>query len=75
LKYQDGLAREALNPKTGAVTCGEYQRRHGVSGPEAERILKGLVEAKLWDCRYPQPGSKGGRPVVEYLPLGDSSLG
>ncbi len=74
LEYQNELAREAMDPATGAVTVRGYQRKHGVSNDEAEKVLSGLVKADLWGLRHPKPGPKGGRPTSEYFPLGDSSL-
>ena len=74
LKHRDGLAREALDQTKRVVTCTEYRRRHGVSKEEAEAVLDELVKAKLWAKRYPKPAQTGGRPVAEYLPLGEDSV-
>lgn len=74
LKHRDGLAREALDQTKRVVTCTEYRRRHGVSKEEAEAVLDELVTAKLWAKRFPKPAQTGGRPVAEYLPLGEESV-
>jgi len=74
LKHRDGLAREALDQTKRVVTCTEYRRRHGVSKEEAEAVLDELVTAKLWARRFSKPAQTGGRPVAEYLPLGEDSV-
>ena len=74
LEHHDLLARQAFDPATGCTTVREFHRKHGVSPSEAEKILDGLVKAKMWGSRHPKPGPQGGRPTVEYFPLADSSL-
>ncbi len=74
LERHDELAREALDAATGVVTQREFQRKHGMTAEQSVAILDGLVAARLWGKRFPSSGPAGGRPTVEYFPLGDSSL-